>query len=93
MIVILRFRYFIYSLIQINSKSHPYGLYKVETLVALANSRGADPRRVLGRKRKRPSSEDIAFFKSVGVAAQDAVAPPLSLRNAEKWGLGQKVRW
>jgi len=77
-IVILRFRYFIYSFIRINSKSHPYGLYKVETLVALANRRGADPRIVLGSKRKRPSSEDITFFKSVGVAAQDAVAGALA---------------
>jgi ornithine cyclodeaminase/alanine dehydrogenase-like protein (mu-crystallin family) len=48
---------------------------------------------ILGYKRGRTSSEEITFFKSVGVAVQDAVAAALALRNAEKWGLGQKVRW
>lgn len=46
---------------------------------------------VLERKQGRTHSEQITFFKSVGVAVQDAAAADLALRNAQ--GLGQQVRW
>jgi len=39
---------------------------------------------ISGRKRRRPSSEEVTIFKSVGVAVQDTVAATLALRNAEK---------
>jgi ornithine cyclodeaminase/alanine dehydrogenase-like protein (mu-crystallin family) len=42
-----------------------------------------------GAKSGRQSDDDITFFKSVGVAAQDAVAAGLVLKEAEKKGLGQ----
>jgi ornithine cyclodeaminase/alanine dehydrogenase-like protein (mu-crystallin family) len=48
---------------------------------------------VLGTQTGRTSLKDITFFKSVGVAVQDAVAAQLALTNAEKSGLGQKVAW
>jgi len=37
----------------------------------------------------RQSEEEITFFKSVGVAVQDAMAAQLALKNARKMGLGQ----
>lgn len=46
---------------------------------------------VLGRKSGRVSETEITYFKSVGIAVQDAMAAQLALRNAEKMGLGQKV--
>jgi ornithine cyclodeaminase/alanine dehydrogenase-like protein (mu-crystallin family) len=46
---------------------------------------------VLGRKVGRSSSEQITFFKSVGVAVQDAMAAHLALENAERLKLGQQV--
>jgi len=48
---------------------------------------------ILGRTRRRPSLEEVTIFKSVGVATQYAIAIALALRNTEKWGLGQMVRW
>jgi ornithine cyclodeaminase/alanine dehydrogenase-like protein (mu-crystallin family) len=48
---------------------------------------------VLGRKSGRSSPEQVTFFKSVGVAVQDAVAARLALENALKLGLGQRVEW
>jgi ornithine cyclodeaminase len=48
---------------------------------------------VLGRKAGRQSETEITFFKSVGVAVQDAMAAQLALKNADKMGLGQKVNW
>jgi ornithine cyclodeaminase/alanine dehydrogenase-like protein (mu-crystallin family) len=46
---------------------------------------------VLERKQCRTRSEQITFFKSVGVAVQDAAAADLALWNVQ--GLGQQVRW
>jgi len=46
---------------------------------------------LLGRKSGRGSSEQITYFKSVGVAVQDAMAAQLALQNAQKMGLGTEV--
>ncbi len=40
----------------------------------------------------RESSEEITFFKSVGVAVQDAAAASAILREAEAQGLGTVVK-
>ena len=48
---------------------------------------------VLGRKPGRTSPDQVTFFKSVGVAVQDAVAARLALENARISGLGQQVIW
>lgn len=47
---------------------------------------------VLGRKSGRQSDAEITFFKSVGVAVQDALAAQRALLNAHAMGLGQEVR-
>ena len=44
-----------------------------------------------GLKPGRASPEQITFFKSVGVAAQDAAAGQLALQNARKHNLGVQV--
>ena len=46
---------------------------------------------VNGTKAGRTSPEQITFFKSVGIAVQDAVAGRIALRNAEKYDLGMVV--
>ena len=46
---------------------------------------------LLGRKPGRTSDDQITFFKSVGVAVQDAVAAQLALQNAKKMNLGTEV--
>jgi ornithine cyclodeaminase/alanine dehydrogenase-like protein (mu-crystallin family) len=46
---------------------------------------------VLGRKTGRQSNEEITYFKSVGVAVQDAMAAQLALKNARIFGLGHEV--
>lgn len=46
---------------------------------------------VLGRKPGRQSDDEITYFKSVGVAVQDAVAADLALRNAKKMDLGTEI--
>ncbi len=48
---------------------------------------------VLGRKTGRQSPEQVTYFKSVGLAVQDAIAAQLALQNADKMGLGQTVNW
>jgi ornithine cyclodeaminase len=48
---------------------------------------------ILGKKDGRSSDDQITFFKSVGVAVQDAVAARLALENALKYNLGQQVTW
>lgn len=48
---------------------------------------------VLGRKAGRQPDEEITYFKSVGVAAQDAMAAQLALKNADKMGVGQIVNF
>lgn len=48
---------------------------------------------VLGLRPGREDAHQITFFKSVGVAVQDAAAARLALQNAQKLGLGQTVDW
>lgn len=48
---------------------------------------------VEGLKPGRTSDSQITYFKSVGVAVQDAAAAQLALANARKMGLGQQVPW
>lgn len=47
---------------------------------------------IAGTKSGRTHADQITFFKSVGVAAQDAVAASIALANAHALGLGTKVR-
>jgi ornithine cyclodeaminase/alanine dehydrogenase-like protein (mu-crystallin family) len=44
-----------------------------------------------GARPGRASGEQITFFKSVGVAVQDAAAGQLAVRNARRLGLGVEV--
>jgi ornithine cyclodeaminase len=46
---------------------------------------------VLGRKPGRESEKEITYFKSVGIAVQDAMAAQLALKNAREKGLGQEI--
>ncbi len=46
---------------------------------------------VLGRRSARESAEEITYFKSVGVAVQDAVAAGLAVENARRLGIGQEI--
>ena len=48
---------------------------------------------VLGLRPGRTAAEQITFFKSVGVAVQDAIAARLALDNAQAMGSGQRVAW
>ncbi|HLA02559.1 MAG TPA: hypothetical protein VJ019_07340 [Aestuariivirga sp.] len=48
---------------------------------------------ILGKASGRRSAEEITFFKSVGVAVQDALAGQLALTNARKMRLGVEVNW
>ncbi len=48
---------------------------------------------VLGRCPGRTDDQQITFFKSVGLAVQDAVAARLALENATRLKLGQAVAW
>ena len=48
---------------------------------------------ILGERPGRISETQITFFKSVGVAVQDALAAQLALQNAQEMGLGQQVTW
>lgn len=48
---------------------------------------------VLGKAQGRSSAEQITFFKSVGVAVQDALAGRLAVTNALKLGIGTQVDW
>ncbi len=48
---------------------------------------------ILGKAKGRTSPEQITFFKSVGVAVQDAMAGRLAVANARKLGLGTEVEW
>jgi alanine dehydrogenase len=45
---------------------------------------------VLGRKVGRQSTAEVTFFKSVGVAVQDAVAANVAVTRARELGLGQE---
>jgi ornithine cyclodeaminase/alanine dehydrogenase-like protein (mu-crystallin family) len=46
---------------------------------------------IAGRKPGRTSPAQITFFKSVGIAVQDAAAAQIALENAEKLGLGTEI--
>jgi ornithine cyclodeaminase len=46
---------------------------------------------VLGQKAGRASADEITYFKSVGIAVQDAVAAQLAVENARSMMLGQEV--
>jgi ornithine cyclodeaminase/alanine dehydrogenase-like protein (mu-crystallin family) len=46
---------------------------------------------VLGKVPGRQSAEEITYFKSVGVAVQDAMAAQVALNNARKMGIGKEV--
>jgi len=48
---------------------------------------------VNGEKPGRVDGSEITFFKSVGVAVQDAAGARLALENARKMGLGQEVQF
>ncbi|RLD03585.1 MAG: ornithine cyclodeaminase family protein, partial [Chloroflexota bacterium] len=48
---------------------------------------------VRGNAPGRTSPNQITFFKSVGVAVQDAAAARLALDNAQSQNLGQKINW
>jgi ornithine cyclodeaminase len=48
---------------------------------------------VLGKAAGRSSAEQLTFFKSVGVAVQDAMAGRLAVANARKMGIGTEVEW
>lgn len=46
---------------------------------------------LLGRKPGRETESEITYFKSVGVAVQDAIAAQLAVMNARKLGLGLDI--
>ena len=48
---------------------------------------------VLGRRAGRENATAITFFKSVGLAVQDALAARCALENARRLGLGTEVDW
>ena len=48
---------------------------------------------IAGTRPGRTSQDQITFYKSVGVAVQDAAAAQLALSNAQVRGLGQPVDW
>ncbi len=48
---------------------------------------------ILGETQGRRSLEEITFFKSVGIAVQDAMTARVALMNAQRLGLGQEVSW
>jgi len=48
---------------------------------------------LLGRKPGRQTDSEVTYFKSVGIAVQDAMAAQLALENAQKMGLGQNVNF
>ncbi|HOD82195.1 MAG TPA: ornithine cyclodeaminase, partial [Phycisphaerae bacterium] len=48
---------------------------------------------LLGQAQGRTAPEEITFFKSVGVAVQDALAAQAALTRAMEFGIGQQVDW
>jgi ornithine cyclodeaminase/alanine dehydrogenase-like protein (mu-crystallin family) len=46
---------------------------------------------LLGRKPGRQSADEITYFKSVGVAVQDAMAAQTAIKNAKAKNLGREV--
>lgn len=48
---------------------------------------------ILGQKSGRQSPDEITYFKSVGIAAQDAMAAQVALSNANKMNIGTEVEF
>lgn len=48
---------------------------------------------ILGRKLGRQSDEQITYFKSVGIAVQDAMAAQVALTNARKMKIGKEIEF
>jgi ornithine cyclodeaminase len=48
---------------------------------------------VLGLRPGRTNTQEITFFKSVGIAVQDAFAARVAVANARRLGLGQEIDW
>ena len=46
---------------------------------------------ILGQKTGRESDGEITYFKSVGIAVQDAMAAQVALNNARKMNIGQEI--
>ena len=46
---------------------------------------------VLGYKNGRESDSEITYFKSVGIAVQDAMAAQVALKNAQKMKIGREI--
>lgn len=62
------------------------GMITTETIIEIGEI-------IAGRKAGREDARQFTVFKSVGVAAQDAVAASLALENARRLGLGTEVAW
>ncbi|HSM71348.1 MAG TPA: hypothetical protein VK851_07375 [Anaerolineales bacterium] len=48
---------------------------------------------VLGQKAGRETEDEITYFKSVGIAAQDAMAAQFALNNAQKMNIGKEIEF
>jgi ornithine cyclodeaminase len=48
---------------------------------------------VLGLRPGRTNAQEITFFKSVGIAVQDAFAARVAVVSARRLGLGQEIEW
>jgi ornithine cyclodeaminase/alanine dehydrogenase-like protein (mu-crystallin family) len=48
---------------------------------------------ILGRIPGRRSEDEITYFKSVGIAVQDALAAQAALSNARKMNIGKEVEF
>ena len=48
---------------------------------------------ILATREGRTDPNQITFFKSVGLAAQDVTAAQLAMQNAIAFGLGQSIKW
>jgi ornithine cyclodeaminase len=48
---------------------------------------------VLGLRPGRANAQEITFFKSVGIAVQDAFAARAAVVSARRLGLGQEIQW
>jgi len=46
---------------------------------------------ILGQKTGRESEDEITYFKSVGIAVQDAMTAQVALNNARKMNIGQEI--
>jgi ornithine cyclodeaminase len=48
---------------------------------------------VLGQKACRETADEITYFKSVGIAVQDAMAAQTALNNAQKMNIGKEIEF